>query len=102
MDKLVGNHEEPFSTEEIETLIFAFESHILFDSVAHKFLPSLKGLHEIQEIAETDQAVDTFLGNEEKKEINHELVERSEMTKAILLSAIKEHILNDMRMRFGA
>ena len=52
MDKLVGNHLEPFSTEEIEILIFAFESNILFDNVAHKFLRSLKGLPEIHEAAE--------------------------------------------------
>lgn len=102
MDKCSGNHEEPFSTEEIETLIFAFESHILFDRVAHKFVPSLKGLLELQEVATTGTEADDSVPDHTLVDQDYLLNERSDMTKAIFLSAIKEDILHDMRMRFGA
>jgi len=102
VDKCSGNDEEPFSTEEIETLIFAFESHILFDPVAHKFVPSLKALLELQKVANTDTEADDSVSDHTLVDQNHLLHERSDMTKAILFSAIKEDILHDMRMRFGA
>lgn len=100
MDKLVGNHSEPYSTEEIEILIFAFESNILFDNVAHKFLPSLKGLPEIQEAA---SGVKSEGEAGDKVQSYHEnlITERSDMVKTILFAVIKEHIFRDMSLRFG-
>lgn len=102
MDKLVGNHSEPFSTEEIEILIFAFESNILFDNVAHKFLPSLKGLPEIHEAAVS--GVESEDGAEDKEQSYQEnlITERSDMLKSILLTVLKENIFHEMKIRFGA
>ena len=97
MDKLVGNNSEPFNTEEIEVLIFAFESHILFDNVAHKFLSSLKGLPEVHE---ADMGLEDKSGEEQSYQENL-IKERSDMVKAILLTVFKEHIFHDMRIRFG-
>lgn len=99
MDKLVGNNSDPFNTEEIEVLIYAFESHILFDNVAHKFLSSLKGLPEIHEAA---MELEDKAGEEEQSYQENLIKERSDMVKAILLTVFKEHIFHDMRIRFGA
>ncbi|MDN8587832.1 hypothetical protein Q0V21_03525 [Paenibacillus sp. 11B] len=98
MDKLVGNNSEPFNTEEIEVLIFAFESHILFDNVAHKFLSSLKGLVEISDL-------NSNKNNEEHTPESREFLfiqERSTMVKTLLLTVIKESILREMSIRFGS
>ncbi|CAM2862088.1 hypothetical protein SAMN04487896_4877 [Paenibacillus sp. ov031] len=99
MDKLVGNHSEPFNTEEIEVLIFAFESHILFDNVAHKFLSSLKGIVEISDL-------NSNKNNEEHQSPESRdflfLQERSTMVKTLLLTVIKESILREMSIRFGS
>jgi hypothetical protein len=100
MDKLVGNNSEPFITEEIEVLIFAFESHILFDNVAHKFLSSLKGLPEVHEAAIT--GLEDKSGEEEQSYQENLIKERSDMVKAILLTVFKEHIFHDMKIRLGA
>ncbi|WP_340029044.1 hypothetical protein MHB71_05585 [Paenibacillus sp. FSL H7-0940] len=101
MDKLVGNHSEPFSTEEIEILIFAFESNILFDNVAHKFLPSLKGLPEIHEAASGVETEDGA-GDKEQSYQENLITERSDMVKSILLTVLKENIFHEMKIRFGA
>ncbi|MDK8192536.1 hypothetical protein QP794_20835 [Paenibacillus sp. UMB7766-LJ446] len=99
MDKLVGNNSEPFNTEEIEVLIFAFESHILFDNVAHKFLSSLKGLPEVHE---ADMELEDKAGGEEEQFYQENLIkERSDMVKAVLFTVIKEHIFRDISLRFG-
>ncbi|WP_419889295.1 hypothetical protein [Paenibacillus xylanexedens] len=100
MDKLVWNHSEPFSTEEIEILIFAFESNILFDNVAHKFLPSLKGLPEIHEAASGVETEDGA-GDKEQSYQENLITERSDMVKTVLFAVIKEHIFRDMSLRFG-
>ncbi len=100
MDKLVGNHLEPFSTEEIEILIFAFESNILFDNVAHKFLPSLKGLPEIHEVASGVELENEVREKEQSYQENL-IRERSDMVKTVLFAVIKEHIFRDMSLRFG-
>lgn len=99
MDKLVGNHSEPFNTEEIEILIFAFESNILFDNVAHKFLSSLKGLPEVHE---ADMELEDKAGEEEQSYPENLIKERSDMVKAILLTVVKENIFHDMKIRLGA
>ncbi|UPK41980.1 hypothetical protein [Paenibacillus pabuli] len=101
MDKLVGNDSEPFNTEEIEVLIFAFESNILFDNVAHKFLSSLKGLPEIHEAAISDMKLEDKAGEEEQSYQENLIKERSDMVKAILLTVFKENIFHDMKIRFG-
>ncbi|MEK4078107.1 hypothetical protein [Paenibacillus sp. FSL M7-0656] len=100
MDKLVGNHLEPFSTEEIEILIFAFESNILFDNVAHKFLPSLKGLPKIYEVASGVELENEVREKEQSYQENL-IRERSDMVKTVLFAVIKEHIFRDMSLRFG-
>ncbi|MNW59930.1 hypothetical protein D3C74_378850 [compost metagenome] len=102
MDKLVGNHSEPYSTEEIEILIFAFESNILFDNVAHKFLPSLKGLPEIHEAAASGLETEHGVGDKEQSYQENLINERSDMVKSILLTALKENIFHEMKIRFGA
>ncbi|WFR60394.1 hypothetical protein P9222_17415 [Paenibacillus amylolyticus] len=102
MDKLVGNHSEPFSTEDIEILIFAFESNILFDNVAHKFLPSLKGLPGIHETAVKGVETEGGAGGREQSYQENLITERSEMVKSILLTALKENIFHEMKIRFGA
>ncbi|WP_339235317.1 hypothetical protein MKX40_19715 [Paenibacillus sp. FSL R5-0517] len=101
MDKLVGNHSEPYSTEEIEILIFAFESNILFDNVAHKFLPSLKGLPEIHEAAASGLETEHGVGDKEQSYQENLINERSDMVKTVLFTVIKEHIFRDMSLRFG-
>ncbi|WFA86185.1 hypothetical protein [Paenibacillus amylolyticus] len=101
MDKLVGNHLEPFSTEEIEILIFAFESNILFDNVAHKFLPSLKGLPKIYEAVASGVESEDEVGEREQFYDDNLITERSDMVKTVLFAVIKEHIFRDMSLRFG-
>ncbi|WP_340013607.1 hypothetical protein [Paenibacillus sp. FSL K6-1318] len=101
MDKLVGNHSEPFSTEEIEILIFAFESNILFDNVAHKFLPSLKGLPEIHEADSSGVDSEDEASEQEQSYQENLITERSNMVKTVLFTVIKEHIFRDMSLRFG-
>ncbi|MDQ0719386.1 hypothetical protein QF049_000647 [Paenibacillus sp. W4I10] len=102
LDKLVGNHLEPFSTEEIEILIFAFESNILFDNVAHKFLPSLKGLPEIYEAASSGVESEDEAGDKEQSYHENLITERSDMVKTVLLTVLKENIFHEMKIRFGA
>ncbi|MGN7413714.1 hypothetical protein [Paenibacillus sp. SAF-068] len=102
MDKLVGNHSEPFSTEDIEILIFAFESNILFDNVAHKFLPSLKGLPEIHEAAAGGVETEDGVGDKEQSYYEDLITERSDMVKTVLFTALKENIFHEMKIRFGA
>lgn len=103
MDKLMGNNQEPFSTEEIEILVFAFESNILFDNVAHKFLHSLKALLEIEEaIAMTAIHAEIEQGEDPEQNSQEDLItERSNKVKAILQTVFKENIFHDMRIRFG-
>ncbi|WP_339309925.1 hypothetical protein NZ043_29465 [Paenibacillus sp. FSL k6-2145] len=98
MDKLVGNHPEPYSTEEIEILIFAFESNILFDNVAHKFLPSLQKIIEFPSL----DSLDMRESNRGDTDLKDEVQLRNTMVKTILITVIKENIFREISIRFGS
>ncbi|MEK5060921.1 MULTISPECIES: hypothetical protein [unclassified Paenibacillus] len=101
LDKLSGNNQESFTKGEFETLVFSFQSNILFDSVAQKFLPSLQAIPDVSELILTGEETEREL--QDKDEEHSALVkERDDNIKAVLLAVIKEHILRDMRTRFGA
>lgn len=101
MDKFVGNSQEPFTKDEYETLVFAFESNILFDNVAQKFLPSLKAVPEVPELVLTGEETEEELKSKQD-ERSALLKERDNMIKAVLLTVFKENIFREMRIRFGA
>lgn len=100
MDKFSGNRDEYFTQDEIDTLIFAFESNVLFDNVAQKFLPSLKSILKVPDLSLTGEETEEELTSKHN-EHNRLLNERNDMVQVVLLTVFKDSILRDMRIRFG-
>lgn len=101
LDKLAGNNHEPFSKDEYDSLVFALESNILFDNVAQKFLSSLKAIHEVPVLVFTGEETDEERATKQV-EHDHLVQERDGMIKTVLLTVIKESLLRELRIRFGA
>lgn len=100
MDKFVGNNQEHYTSEEISVIIFAFESNVLFDGVAQKFLPSLRNLPNIPDVVWEKN--DTEEDIKMKTDIRDERIkERSDMLKVILLAVFKTSMLRELSIRFG-
>lgn len=87
--------------DEIAVLIYAFESDILFDRVSDKFVAPLKSLPKVPELESVEgmssEEIEAF--NQEAESVREM---RTQTVATILITAIKESILQDLKMRFGA
>lgn len=70
--------------------------------MAHKFLPSLKGLPKIYEAVASGVESEDEAGDKEQAYHENLITERSDMVKTVLLTVLKENIFHEMKIRFGA
>lgn len=102
VDKLTGTNPQPFTDEDVSTLIFAFESNVLFDTVAQKFVSSLRSLPVVPEILSREEGMTDEEYQAKLDERESALKGRSEVLRTILTACLKDSILRELSIRFGS
>ncbi|MGO4731680.1 hypothetical protein [Paenibacillus sp. 2KB_22] len=96
-DKMVGTNLTPITEEEVELLKFMLRSDIIFDGTGQQYLPMLEALEQLVPLKLTD-------------EINQELVDqdtqrqeqdRQMQIRTVFLTAMKESMLQELKVRYG-
>ncbi|MDP9699780.1 hypothetical protein SAMN05720606_11226 [Paenibacillus polysaccharolyticus] len=96
-DKMVGTSETPVSDEEVELLKFMLSSDIIFDGIGQQYIGMFDALGDVTSLNISEEVsqeqIDQDLERQEK--------ERQMQIRTIFLIAMKESMLQDLKVRYG-
>lgn len=101
VSKVLGVNQNPITDKELDILIFALESNIIFDKVGERIVPALDSMQELPEkpVIEGDEPTDEEALKLEDYEMQFNM--RQQQIRSLFASALREDIQHGMRMRFG-
>lgn len=96
-DKMVGMSLIPISQEEVELLIFMLRSDIIFDGTGQQYIPMLEALDKVIPLELTDEISQELVDQDTQRQEQ----DRQMQIRTVFLTAMKESMLQELKVRYG-
>lgn len=96
-DKMVGTNLTPITEEEVELLMFMLRSDIIFDGTGQQYLPMLEALEQVVPLELTDEINQELVDQDTQRQE----VDRQVQIRTVFLTALKESMLQELKVRYG-
>ncbi|MFE6076091.1 hypothetical protein ACFVQB_16570 [Paenibacillus sp. NPDC057886] len=96
-DKMVGTNSSFISDEEVELLIFMLRSDIIFDGTGQQYLPMLEDLEKVV----PDEVSGELSQGMVDEDTQRQEEDRQMQIRTVFLTALKESMLQELKVRYG-